>query len=131
MFSESESGEEGRPHPAQPPTAPTRRARPRASRRWKERDALTVRGERAATQRYGPRGAGKGRAAAEAPRAGPGRAVSRGRRPQPLRLRPLRARQVLGAENWDFVGQLKTRTSHLARKDPALSSPDRAGIAIF
>lgn len=42
-----------------------------------------------------------------------------------LRLRPLRARQVPGAENWDFVGQLKTRTSHLARKDPALSSPIR------
>lgn len=42
-----------------------------------------------------------------------------------LRLRPLRARQVLGAENWDFVGQLKTQTSHLARKDPALNSPIR------
>lgn len=35
------------------------------------------------------------------------------------------ARQVLGAENWDFVGQLKTQTSHLARKDPTLNSPIR------
>lgn len=73
-------------------------------------------------------GSGKGRSGS-ARRSGSGPRVPAGAAPgcgaARLRLRPLRARQVLGAEDWDFVGQLKTQTSHLARKDPALNSPIR------
>lgn len=66
--------------------------------------------------------AGNGPAGVRAPRADPGGGRAGARRAEET--------PVLGAEDWDFVGQLN-RHPHLARKDPALSSrpPRSSGCA--